>query len=340
MALLPLFVPVLMSTMALIVAPGQCFPVKMNLSTWMTDNHNKLRDIPLIDLAIPGSHNSGAYWLDEHGALASDQPGLLKFYILFIPKLRQIVRNYALTQSLDVLGQLKKGVRHLDIRVAMHEGEFHVYHGFYGHLLTSVLQQVNDFLVTNRHAVIFLGINRCLDCSSDDITELGHIINDVFTGKIFQMPSKDPFKTTLNDLRIIGKQLIVFFDAPGHSFPFWPQDSVYSPYNDVLTPDLLIAELDDMVPVPRKFNNYQAILSPDKDYVLSNSNGSLKELAEIANPVVADWLDGKISRCKAGIPANHKMTMLWIDFVGDVNEIESKVIWLNKINQCNGFSRH
>ena len=224
----------------------------------------------------------------------------------------------------------------MDIRVAVYKNTFHVYHGFYGHTLTSVFRQVKTFLETNTKEVVFLGMNRCLDCTPDDITKLGQVISDTFSEKIFAMPSTDPFKTTLNNVWNAGKQMIVFYDTPGQSFPFWPHDSVNAPHYDALTPDLLIPGLDGMTIVPDKFNNYQAVVSPDQAYVLANQDSSLKKLAEIANPEVADWLDGMIERCNAGLSANQKLTMLWIDFVGDVNEIESRVVWLNKVKRPDG----
>ena len=35
-----------------------------NLSRWMTDLPNEITKLPINKLAIPGSHNSGSYYLD------------------------------------------------------------------------------------------------------------------------------------------------------------------------------------------------------------------------------------------------------------------------------------
>ena len=141
----PALLLILISTSALFVVPGHGLPVTSSLSTWMRDVHNDLKDIPLSELAIPGSHNSGAYWIDENGPLASNQPDLVRTLVENWEPARAIIKKYSITQTLDVLEQLNHGVRHLDIRVAVFNGSFHVYHGFYGKTLHFVLQQVKQF---------------------------------------------------------------------------------------------------------------------------------------------------------------------------------------------------
>ena len=85
---------------------------------WMKELREHLIDIPLVELAIPGSHNSAAYWLDESGPVASDEAEFIKRLVSGFPFAKGIVKKYSVCQHLDVLGQLNAGVRWVDIRAA------------------------------------------------------------------------------------------------------------------------------------------------------------------------------------------------------------------------------
>ena len=41
-----------------------------NLSEWMTNLPDYATDKPILNLAIPGSHDSGAYWIDPSTPVA------------------------------------------------------------------------------------------------------------------------------------------------------------------------------------------------------------------------------------------------------------------------------
>ena len=246
---------------------------------------------------------------------------------------------YSITQHLDVLGQLRTGVRVLDIRAAYLNGDFYVYHGFYGKKLAYVLQQVDTFLDENPGEVVFFGMNRRLDFTRQHIVEVARFVNDTFAGKLFPPPVNEPFNVALNDVLREGGQILMFFDVPG-SFPFWPLDSIYSPWNNVVAPDLLISKLNHMFDSTKadKFNNFQAILSPTEEYIAKNMLGNLKQLVTPGNLAVSDWLDGIYENCGSTMVTNRNVTMLSTDFVGDENEVPSKVFRLNKLKQFGGCS--
>ena len=321
-----------------LLAVGEGGTNATNGSNWMTHIDHNLRDVPLMELAIPGSHNSGGYWMDETGPIASDQSDSAKAKIASSPTVRHVLKQYSLTQKLNILAQLDAGVRHLDIRNSFFNNTFHVYHAFYGHTLQHVFDQIRTFLDANPREVVFLGMNRCLDCTPEHLVQVAELINNTFADKIFPAPSPllpDSLNMTLNDVWGAGKQLIVFADLPNTMF--WPTNSINSPWYDVLTPELLIPKLKNMSNhlVSGKFNNYQAIVSPTEAYVTQNPAGSLEGMAQQANMAVAQWLGELMDDCQVRGQYS-SMTMLWIDYVGDGNKIVDRVIKLNKMKQPGG----
>ena len=91
---------------------------------WMTELPDYVKQRPLTQLAIPGSHNSFAYNLDVDGELAPDtQESLddtIKDLVNLIPTVKIVIHNWSKTQQLTFKQQLMAGVRYFDVRVGYH----------------------------------------------------------------------------------------------------------------------------------------------------------------------------------------------------------------------------
>merc|ERR1712226_1233509 len=90
----------------------------VDLTEWMTNLPNTLHDVPLNQLAIPGSHDSGAYWLNTDLPIAPDEPRLISFLGRCA---KGVVRRWSLTQNLNITNQLQNGIRYFDMRTVYKE---------------------------------------------------------------------------------------------------------------------------------------------------------------------------------------------------------------------------
>lgn len=106
--------------------------VAMDLAEWMTQLSNQLKDIPIINLAIPGknqvdiqyrkifvnkrcwpitgSHDTMTYGIGKRAKIAPDadaKPIVKKINVV----LPCVVRRWAITQKLNVMQQLMQGIR-------------------------------------------------------------------------------------------------------------------------------------------------------------------------------------------------------------------------------------
>lgn len=78
------------------------------LETWMTQLPNSLREIPIIYLAIPGTHDSMSYGIRSNAQVAPDaEPAVAKLYKV----MPCVVRRWAITQRLNAVQQLVYGIR-------------------------------------------------------------------------------------------------------------------------------------------------------------------------------------------------------------------------------------
>ncbi|KAL1892795.1 hypothetical protein Cpir12675_004406 [Ceratocystis pirilliformis] len=92
-------------------------------------------DTPLSSLSIPGTHNSMAYHIDN---------SLLQ------------------TQNVYLAKQLTDGIRYIDITCRYQDSSIHVYYGPYetGHRLSTVLEEIFDFLDEHPRETVVLRIQR------------------------------------------------------------------------------------------------------------------------------------------------------------------------------------
>lgn len=80
-----------------------------NLPNWMKELPAFVRQqIPIIYLAIPGSHNSMTYGIKKRSRLAKNAKKSYKILRILLP---YVLRRWSKSQNLDVRKQLKNGVR-------------------------------------------------------------------------------------------------------------------------------------------------------------------------------------------------------------------------------------
>ncbi len=88
----------------------------------MTKNFSRLKSKTLNEIALPGTHDSGAY------ALGDRKSPDLSTADWLIGRTLNVTKPWAITQRLDIKGQLDGGVRWLDMRTAWAGDDFYFYH--------------------------------------------------------------------------------------------------------------------------------------------------------------------------------------------------------------------
>ena len=140
-------------------------------SSWMAELHDSIRDKPLCEVSLPGTHDSGTYRFEkEMGASPDsdltktiedklDKGGLMGKLTDFI--LDNIFHRLCKCQSKTLKEQMECGIRYLDLRIAYHEesGTFWTCHGVYCVNMKDVMAQINSFLTQNPKVSI-AGANR------------------------------------------------------------------------------------------------------------------------------------------------------------------------------------
>lgn len=113
----------------------------------------------LIDLCLPGSHNSGSYSLSVDMPMAPDAPEIARFFDS--TSIRQLVKNWSRCQKVGIGEQLKLGIRYFDFRVAFRSesGEFHAVHGLFGPKVTEMVLEILEFVSDHPKEILILDFN-------------------------------------------------------------------------------------------------------------------------------------------------------------------------------------
>lgn len=82
-----------------------------DLENWMAKLPVCIRDkVPLINLAIPGSHDSGSYGISSKSRIAPDAENIIRKLFPLVPC---VIRRWSKTQQYSIEDQLKNGIRYL-----------------------------------------------------------------------------------------------------------------------------------------------------------------------------------------------------------------------------------
>lgn len=80
-----------------------------DLEYWMTNLPDSIRNnFAIINLAIPGSHDSFTYGINRKSGLAPDSEEILQKLYPFVPC---VIRRWSKTQKYTVVDQLRSGIR-------------------------------------------------------------------------------------------------------------------------------------------------------------------------------------------------------------------------------------
>lgn len=122
------------------------------------DFYNKYKDTPLNRIQCVGTHDSAAYQL-LHGN--NNIPSVKKLdYLRYIPFVGCIIASWTLTQSQNVIHQLKSGVKALDLRIMydVNKQDFFFAHTLQCAQARDVFLQIKNYIKSSPMAFVMLFI--------------------------------------------------------------------------------------------------------------------------------------------------------------------------------------
>ncbi|XP_077295118.1 PI-PLC X domain-containing protein 2-like [Arctopsyche grandis] len=279
--------------------------------TWMHDNIDQLNNIPLSNLLIPGTHNSGSYNYSAHSNVVWRN-----------------IRKFVITQELDVWTQLVHGIRYLDFRIGYYSSvksffvrssqirdkRFWINHDVIKVTnLVPVLRDVRKFMELTTDEIVVLDIHRLPYGFSENnkiLTdrhtilieilqrEFGHMAVDF--NEVMSAVSDSENRSTVKDILNTGKRLIICYPEVKHNTTWlWPPLS-QKWGNKASTSDLInyirgvFVDRTASLYSNAKTNPLSAVmahLTPKNWNVFSrNTLFSVRNLADSVNKNITEWV--------------------------------------------------
>ncbi|KAM9328213.1 PI-PLC X domain-containing protein 1-like isoform 2-T2 [Pholidichthys leucotaenia] len=293
---------------------------------WMRCLPEELLDLPLWNLALPGSHDSMAFCLDVSSPVVRSESRCLRVTDRFFPCwTRPCVYRWATTQSV-LSDQCDLGIRFLDLRIARKPaggGTLFFAHGIYT-LMTvkEALGELALWLDAHPKEIVVVSCSHFEALTDEDHTDLVEFIMALLGAKLCS-PQDTP---TLRSCWSRGQQVILSYDdqqvVQQHpelwsGIPYW--------YADSPDPKKVIAYLEDMQRRGRPAGFYVCGLNLTEDicYVVLHPLQDMRKMTMEALLPLLRWMGEQ----QPG-PEGGGVNIVCCDFVG-MSEFCSLVIGLN-----------
>ncbi|XP_059390707.1 PI-PLC X domain-containing protein 2 [Carassius carassius] len=293
---------------------------------WMGSLCPALTSMPLKHLAVPGSHDSFSFWVDEQAPVGPDQKAYVKHLVAIFRFLaKKVMKKWSMTQNLTFREQLEGGIRYFDLRVSSKPGEpgheIYFIHGLFGHRVRDGLNDINSFLNIHKKEVVFLDFNHHYAMSEEHHHYLIKMLKDVFGHKLCRIDVVEDI--TLNYLWEHRYQVLVFYH---HSFSescpvIWPGSKIPAPWANTTDAAKLIQFLETTLGERAKYGSFhvsQAILTPRvKTIARGLVRGLRNYLVEKNLPTIMTWVEAQ----KPGVDGVNIITSDFVELVDFANTV-------------------
>ncbi|XP_037530293.1 PI-PLC X domain-containing protein 1 [Nematolebias whitei] len=312
--------------------------MELSCRDWMSALPEELWDIPLTQLAIPGSHDAMSYCLDINSPLVRSESDLLRLLdVLFYCFTRPLIFKWATTQDKTIEEQLSMGIRYFDLRVAHKpndsSSDLYFTHVIYTHLtVLETLVSVVSWLCSHPKEIVILA------CSHfEGIDDRYHeaficCLKKLFGPKL--CPWKEP-NLSLRSLWASGYQVILSYDSQitARHPELWPAIPYW--WANKCTAQDVISFLDWQKDMGRPEGFFIAglNLTAERSYITKNPKESLRMLTYSNWECLRKWVE---QQTPGSDPKS--LNIIAGDFVGPL-PLCSLVIKLNHKLRSRSFSQ-
>ncbi|KAM6938335.1 PI-PLC X domain-containing protein 1 isoform 2-T2 [Lycodopsis pacificus] len=183
---------------------------------WMSGLPEELWDVPLTNLAIPGSHDAMSYCLDINSPLIPSEPETFRLLDgLFYCFTRPAIFKWATTQDKSLEEQLSMGIRYFDLRIAHKPNDssrdLYFTHVIYSHLtVLETLSSVAVWLTSHPKEVVILACSHFEGIDDKLHQSFIFSLKKLFGSRL--CPQKEAV-LTLRSLWTSGYQVVLSYDS-------------------------------------------------------------------------------------------------------------------------------
>ena len=298
-------------------------------STWISDSLDIIGNLTLLELTLPGSHNSAAYHLTNEimqGEISKTNKILFTLGEILTNRVSSMTKAWSLTQSQNLYSQMQGGIRYFDIRAGWdsQSNQWVSHHFFKGLPIRRHLEEIKNYLNDYKREIVIIEISHIRgNPRHENFLALENIILGIFGELLY--PVDQSFSFTVRQMIDTGQRVLLSCCMIFNSQVIWPEDTFYNTYPDSSKIGKMIeynqnAIFDFVSERKRKLFKVSWILTPEINTVLKPVYpSSLKEMADLAAlELPRFWQNIKEFECRMG-------NILLIDFYDCSKIIE--IIW-------------
>ncbi|KAJ6648298.1 PI-PLC X domain-containing protein 3 [Pseudolycoriella hygida] len=265
-----------------------------DLENWMQNLPPKIRSIPVINLAIPGSHDSMSYGITRtHTSVAPDATPVVDGLYKVFPC---VIKRWAVTQKLTATQQLNCGIRYFDLRICLKNKDknFYFVHGLYCEEITEPLIEIQQFLENHRNEFVILDCQHFYNFSEDDYEVLANRMIQIFNNNIYGQANGKLTDLTLETAEAKKTQVLIIYRSSRHiPMQFWPSDMWPTPWPNQIKISKLKKYLDNSLENRSPDCGFvtQCVVTPPVDFIVPRFFMSLRRAcAERVRKGLFDWI--------------------------------------------------
>ncbi|XP_051753940.1 PI-PLC X domain-containing protein 1 isoform X2 [Ctenopharyngodon idella] len=302
---------------------------EINHEEWMSCLPEKLWDVPLTNLSIPGSHDAMSYCLDITSPLLPSESDTFRLLDgVFCCFTRPAIYRWATTQVQNIVEQLTAGIRYFDLRIAHKQydssNELYFTHVIYTHAtVIKTLQTVASWLESHPKEIIILACSHFEGLDHKLHEEFIYSLKKIFGSKLCP---RNEVLLTLRSLWTSGYQVVLSYkdQSAARHVELWPA----IPYLWANKPNaeelLQYLEWQKQLGRPEGFFVAGLNLTTDRCFIATHPLESIQTLTMKNWNCVRKWLEDQ----KPGAEPT-SLNIIAGDFIGPV-PLCSIVIALNK----------
>ncbi|XP_059198110.1 PI-PLC X domain-containing protein 1 [Centropristis striata] len=263
---------------------------------WMSALPEELWDIPLNNLAIPGSHDAMSYCLDINSPLIPSESDSFRLLDgLFYCFTRPAIFKWATTQDKSIEEQLQMGIRYFDLRIAHKpkdlSSDLYFTHVIYTHLtVLETLSSVATWLESHPKEIVILACSHFE--GMDDSLHLLFIfsLKKLFGSKL--CPQTEPV-LSLRSLWASGYQVILSYDsqiAAKHQ-ELWPDIPYWWANKRTAQEAITYLNRKKALGRPEGFFVAGLNLTADRYFITENPKQSLRTLTFSNWECLREWVE-------------------------------------------------
>lgn len=158
----------------------------VDLANWIGDSLDVLGSKTLKDITLPGTHDSGTYYLTN--ALMPDAASELDEALLILAELldrpiEDVVHEWSQSQTLNFYDQMSGGIRYFDLRAGWDKDyqDWRTFHLVIGDTVSNLLRNITQFINDHPKEIVVVEISH-FDGSptTSNVEQLETLVLDTF----------------------------------------------------------------------------------------------------------------------------------------------------------------